>query len=118
MSSAFSALFCYISFTESQNSRIMLQSSSFPSPVFDENRMTAASEGMISFVRSSSYFFFLCAYYRGKEFFTQGEMTAYMKATGIVRRIDDLGRVVIPKEIRRTLRIRESDPSQTTLANW
>lgn len=37
-----------------------------------------------------------------------------MKATGIVRRIDDLGRVVIPKEIRRTLRIREGDPSQTT----
>lgn len=34
----------------------------------------------------------------------------FMKATGIVRRIDDLGRVVIPKEIRRTLRIRESDP--------
>ena len=34
----------------------------------------------------------------------------YMKATGIVRRIDDLGRVVIPKEIRRTLRIREGDP--------
>lgn len=33
-----------------------------------------------------------------------------MRATGIVRRIDDLGRVVIPKEIRRTLRIRESDP--------
>lgn len=33
-----------------------------------------------------------------------------MKATGIVRRIDDLGRVVIPKEIRRTLRIREADP--------
>ena len=33
-----------------------------------------------------------------------------MKATGIVRRIDDLGRVVIPKEIRRTLRIREDDP--------
>ena len=33
-----------------------------------------------------------------------------MKATGIVRRIDELGRVVIPKEIRRTLRIRESDP--------
>ena len=38
-----------------------------------------------------------------------------MKATGIVRRIDDLGRVVIPKEIRRTLRIREGDPSQITL---
>jgi AbrB family transcriptional regulator (stage V sporulation protein T) len=33
-----------------------------------------------------------------------------LKATGIVRRIDDLGRVVIPKEIRRTLRIREGDP--------
>lgn len=33
-----------------------------------------------------------------------------MKATGIVRRIDDLGRIVIPKEIRRTLHIRESDP--------
>jgi AbrB family looped-hinge helix DNA binding protein len=37
-----------------------------------------------------------------------------MKATGIVRRIDDLGRVVIPKEIRRTLRIRDGDPSQIT----
>src|SRR4051794_36433555 len=34
----------------------------------------------------------------------------WMKATGIVRRIDDLGRIVIPKEIRRTLRIREGDP--------
>ena len=41
-----------------------------------------------------------------------------MKATGIVRRIDDLGRVVIPKEIRRTLRIREGDPLQMTLARW
>ena len=40
-----------------------------------------------------------------------------MKATGIVRRIDDLGRVVIPKEIRRTMRIREGDPTLTTLAN-
>lgn len=38
-----------------------------------------------------------------------------MKATGIVRRIDDLGRVVIPKEIRRTMRIREGDPLHTTL---
>ena len=38
-----------------------------------------------------------------------------MKATGIVRRIDDLGRVVIPKEIRRTLRIREGDPLQIIL---
>ena len=33
-----------------------------------------------------------------------------VKATGIIRKIDDLGRVVIPKEIRRTLRIREGDP--------
>ena len=37
-----------------------------------------------------------------------------MKATGIVRRIDDLGRVVIPKEIRRTMRIREGDPLLTS----
>ena len=41
-----------------------------------------------------------------------------MKATGIVRRIDDLGRVVIPKEIRRTMRIREVYPSLMTLAPW
>lgn len=41
-----------------------------------------------------------------------------MKATGIVRRIDDLGRVVIPKEIRRTMRIREGDPLQITLEWW
>lgn len=40
-----------------------------------------------------------------------------MKATGIVRRIDDLGRVVIPKEIRRTMRIREGDPSLTSLTS-
>nr|DAI74653.1 MAG TPA: stage V sporulation protein T [Caudoviricetes sp.] len=38
-----------------------------------------------------------------------------MKATGIVRRIDELGRVVIPKEIRRTQRIRQGDPLLTTL---
>ena len=38
-----------------------------------------------------------------------------MKATGIVRRIDELGRVVIPKEIRRTMRIREGDPMLTIL---
>ena len=39
----------------------------------------------------------------------------FMKATGIVRRIDDLGRIVIPKEIRRSFRIKEGDPSLTTL---
>ena len=38
-----------------------------------------------------------------------------LRATGIVRRIDELGRVVIPKEIRRTLRIREGDPYLITL---
>ena len=38
-----------------------------------------------------------------------------MRATGIVRRLDELGRVVIPKEIRRTLRIREGDPLLKTL---
>lgn len=37
-----------------------------------------------------------------------------MKATGIAKRIDNLGRVVIPKEIRRTIRIRESDPLHIT----
>ena len=41
-----------------------------------------------------------------------------MKATGIVRRIDDLGRVVIPKEIRRTLRIRDGDPPVVTGRDW
>ena len=41
----------------------------------------------------------------------------YMKATGIVRRIDDLGRVVIPKEIRRTMRIREGDPLEIYTTN-
>ena len=38
-----------------------------------------------------------------------------MKATGIVRRIDDLGRVVIPKEIRRTMQIKEGDPMELFL---
>ena len=41
-----------------------------------------------------------------------------MKATGIVRRVDAPGRIVIPKEIRRTLRIREGDPSYTTLTSF
>ena len=47
--------------------------------------------------------------------FPTGKGERYMKATGIVRRIDDLGRVVIPKEIRRTMRIREGEPSHTSL---
>ena len=38
-----------------------------------------------------------------------------MKVAGIIRRVDELGRIVIPKEIRRTLRIREGDPLRTTL---
>ncbi|MBO7196070.1 MAG: stage V sporulation protein T [Clostridia bacterium] len=41
-----------------------------------------------------------------------------MKATGIVRRIDDLGRVVIPKEIRRTMRIKEGELSFITLTEF
>lgn len=40
-----------------------------------------------------------------------------MKATGIIRRVDDLGRVVIPKEIRRSLRIREGEPLEIYLDN-
>ena len=43
------------------------------------------------------------------------EARTALRATGIVRRIDELGRVVIPKEIRRTLRIREGDPSLMAL---
>ena len=41
-----------------------------------------------------------------------------MKATGMVRRIDNMGRVVIPREIRRTMRIREGDPALTSLRDW
>lgn len=40
-----------------------------------------------------------------------------MKATGIVRRVDDLGRIVIPKEIRRTLRIKDGDPLEIFIEN-
>ena len=58
-----------------------------------------------------------CKYYKGKQF-KKLYGDANMKATGIVRRIDDLGRVVIPKEIRRTMRIREGDPSLMTLTRW
>ena len=50
-----------------------------------------------------------------EDFIRNGGEVLDMKATGIVRRIDDLGRVVIPKEIRRTMRIREGDPSQISL---
>ena len=40
-----------------------------------------------------------------------------MKATGVIRRLDDLGRIVIPKEIRRTFRIREGDPMEIFTRN-
>ena len=48
----------------------------------------------------------------------KGDFCIYMKATGIIRRIDDLGRVVIPKEIRRTMRIKEGDLSFATLTDF
>lgn len=51
-----------------------------------------------------------CACRRALRILSKKKEFVRMKATGIVRRIDDLGRVVIPKEIRRTMRIREGDP--------
>ena len=69
--------------------------------------------GKIVIVFKAVYFFSAGRYYyhdlNSKEIFYT------MKATGIVRRIDDLGRVVIPKEIRRTMRIREGDPLDNSL---
>ena len=41
-----------------------------------------------------------------------------MKSTGIIRKVDELGRIVLPIELRRTLDIAERDPSQTTLTPW
>ena len=61
--------------------------------------------------RPITYFPFSCKYFfwsNTRDMRFKGE--EIMKATGIVRRVDDLGRIVIPKEIRRTLRIREGDP--------
>lgn len=49
-------------------------------------------------------------------FINKGEII--VKATGIVRRIDDLGRIVIPKEIRRSFRIKEGDPLHTSLTPY
>ena len=62
--------------------------------------------------KCDTYFSCCCKHYLQKD---KGEDS--VKATGIVRRIDDLGRVVIPKEIRRTMRIREGDPLLMTLTN-
>ena len=56
-----------------------------------------------------------CACRRALRILSKKKEFVRMKATGIVRRIDDLGRVVIPKEIRRTMRIREGDPPLITL---
>ena len=53
---------------------------------------------------------------RGETIGIKSKKENNMKATGIVRRIDELGRVVIPKEIRRTLRIREGDPLEIFVA--
>lgn len=53
---------------------------------------------------------YILSFARQTDISTTEKRSFDMKATGIVRRIDDLGRVVIPKEIRRTMRIREGDP--------
>lgn len=63
----------------------------------------------------SALFSVHCKYYHHNNRTTVNGRQNSVKATGIVRRIDDLGRVVIPKEIRRTLRIREGDPLQMAL---
>ena len=67
--------------------------------------------GVALIFRPITYFPFSCKYFfwsNTRDMRFKGE--EIMKATGIVRRVDDLGRIVIPKEIRRTLRIREGDP--------
>lgn len=76
--------------------------------------MTEPTVFQVNWFVFGAYFFGIPAYYpysvnNGKQSEKQEEIY-YMKATGIVRRIDDLGRIVVPKEIRRTLRIREGDP--------
>lgn len=63
----------------------------------------------------SALFSVHCKYYHHNNRTTVNGRQNSVKATGIVRRIDDLGRVVIPNEIRRTLRIREGDPLQMAL---
>ena len=75
--------------------------------------------GVALIFRPITYFPFSCKYFfwsNTRDMRFKGE--EIMKATGIVRRVDDLGRIVIPKEIRRTLRIREGDPLQTSLTRW
>ena len=53
---------------------------------------------------------------KAEEKITMNEAGVVMKATGIVRRVDDLGRVVIPKEIRRILNIKEGDPLEVHIS--
>lgn len=78
--------------------------SSFPRPVMERSTdLVAAQVGLNRNVRAAIY-------YQHRADVSTDKGGLQVKATGIVRRIDDLGRVVIPKEIRRTLRIREGDP--------